>query len=145
MLNHLKSIIRPGFGVCSTQTLVEIYNTWVRISQTKVAPNHLTSSLPVNAINSTITTVVFFNQLSGSAHWSKHFFLAVFNLYCSFQTFFSDFSAEINKKRLKKNKNNIFFVFLLNPQSWLTCKSWSPPWTFFKVFVCFRLISVFFC
>ena len=27
----------------------------------------------------------------------KHFFQPFFNLYCSFQTFFSDFTAEINK------------------------------------------------
>ena len=29
---------------------------------------------------------------------------AVFNLFCSFQTLFSDFKPEINKKHLKKNK-----------------------------------------
>ena len=32
-------------------------------------------------------------------------FSAVFNFFCSFQTFFSDFMAEINEKRLKMNKN----------------------------------------
>ena len=38
--------------------------------------------------------------------WSNYFFSAVFNLFCSFQTFFSDFIDEINKKRLKMNKKN---------------------------------------
>ena len=36
--------------------------------------------------------------------WSNYFFSAVFNLFCSFQTFFSDFTPEINKKRLKKEQ-----------------------------------------
>ena len=34
----------------------------------------------------------------------KYFFSAGFNLFCSLQTFFSDFTPEINKKRWKKNK-----------------------------------------
>ena len=35
--------------------------------------------------------------------WSKHFFQQFFNLFCSFQSFFSEFTAEINKKSLKMN------------------------------------------
>ena len=79
-------------------------------------------------------------------------FSTFFVLFCWFQTFFSDFTAEINKKWTKKN------VKLSTPQSWSTCKSWSTPWggtpklslfgwfsTFFKhFFVSFRLVSVFF-
>ena len=42
--------------------------------------------------------------------WSNYFFSYIFNLFCSFQTFFSDFTPEINKKRLKKNKKNPVFV-----------------------------------
>ena len=44
--------------------------------------------------------------------WSKHFFQPFFNLFCSFQSFFSDFTAEINKKHLKMNKK-IWFCLLL--------------------------------
>ena len=56
-----------------------------------------------------------------------HFFSAVFNLFCSIQTFFSDFMAEINKKRLKKTKKlktaekSILTSFWVRaaPKSWL--------------------------
>ena len=54
---------------------------------------------------------MYFDQLLGAAHTQKLvelLFSAVFNLFCSFQTFFSDFMAEINKKRLKKNKKMVF-------------------------------------
>ena len=50
--------------------------------------------------------------------WLKYFFSAVFKLFCSFQTFFGDFTAEINKKCLKKNKKRKVFVY---SSSWLTC------------------------
>ena len=53
---------------------------------------------------------------------STSYFLAVFNLFSSFQTFFNDFTLEINKKRVKMN---VFFYILLTPQSWSTCKSWT--------------------
>ena len=46
--------------------------------------------------------VVYFDQLLGAVcnlKLVKLLFSAVFNLFCSFQTFFSDFTAEINKKR----------------------------------------------
>ena len=33
-------------------------------------------------------------------------FFSFFNLFCSFQTFVSDFTPEINKKRLKKKKKS---------------------------------------
>ena len=72
--------------------------------------------------------VVYFDQLSGAVcTWKlvKPFFQPFFNLFCSFQSLFSDFTAEINKKRLKMNQKN---VVLSTPQSWLTCKSWSTPW-----------------
>ena len=60
------------------------------------------------------THVVYFNQLLGAARtWKlvKTLFSAVFNLFCLFQTFFSDFMAEINKKHLKKNQKIIFFAY----------------------------------
>ena len=52
------------------------------------------------------TGVVYFDQLSGASFqalqapesWSKHFLSAVFNLFCSFQTFFN-----ILKKFIFKN------------------------------------------
>ena len=40
--------------------------------------------------------------------WSKYFFSAIFNLFGSFQTFFSDFTPEINKKCVKMNM--FFFI-----------------------------------
>ena len=51
--------------------------------------------------------VVYLDQLLGDARTqklAKTFFQPFFNLFCSFQSFFSDFTAEITKKRLKMNK-----------------------------------------
>ena len=48
-------------------------------------------------------TVVYFARLLGAARTQilvELLFSAVFNLFCSFQTIFSDFTPEINKKRL---------------------------------------------
>ena len=47
--------------------------------------------------------VVYFDRLLGAACTQKLvelLYSAVFILFCSFQTFFSDFTAEINKKRV---------------------------------------------
>ena len=44
--------------------------------------------------------------------WSKPFFSVVFPPFCSFQSFFSDFTAEITKKRLKMNKKMWFCLLL---------------------------------
>ena len=47
------------------------------------------------------SVVVYFDQLSGACSTRKlveTFFQPFFDLFCSFQTFFSDFTAEINKK-----------------------------------------------
>ena len=65
-----------------------------------------------------------FQVLRAPESWSKPFFQTFFNLLCSFQSFFSDFTAEINKRCLKMNQKN---VVLSTPQSWSTCKSWSTP------------------
>ena len=49
-------------------------------------------------------SVVYFDQLSGACStWKlvELLFSAVFNLICSFQTFFSDFMPKIDKKCLK--------------------------------------------
>ena len=43
---------------------------------------------------------------------SKHFFQPFFNLFCLFPSFFSDITAEINKKRLKINKKMWFCLLL---------------------------------
>ena len=51
-------------------------------------------------------TVVYFDQirvLHAPKSLSKYFF-AIFILFCLFSTFFSDFTPEIKKKRLKMNK-----------------------------------------
>ena len=45
-----------------------------------------------------------FRVLAAPESWSKHFFQPFFNLFCSFQSFFRDFTAEINKKQTKKSK-----------------------------------------
>ena len=59
--------------------------------------------------------VVYFDQLSGAGHTQKvvkQLFPAVFNLFCSFQTFFSDFTPEINKKTPQnEQKRNLFSYF----------------------------------
>ena len=55
---------------------------------------------------------MFFDQLSSAARTQKlvkTLFSAVFNSFCSFQNFISDFTAEINKKRLKKYKKMCVF------------------------------------
>ena len=73
------------------------------------------------------STVVDFDQLLGAVCTQKlveTFFQPFFNLFCSFQSFFSDFEAEITKNIWKWTKN----VVLSTPQSWLTYKSWSTPW-----------------
>ena len=56
---------------------------------------------------------MYFDQLLGAERTQKlveTFFSAVFNLICSFQSFFSDFTAEINKKRLKMNQKKRGFT-----------------------------------
>ena len=55
--------------------------------------------------------VVYFDQLLSAGRTQKLVELllsAIFNLFCSLKTFFNDFTAEINKKRLKMNKKVIF-------------------------------------
>ena len=57
--------------------------------------------------------VVYFKQLLGDACTQKlveTFFQPFFNLFRSFQSFFSDFTAEIKKKRQKMNKKVFFFI-----------------------------------
>ena len=44
-----------------------------------------------------------FRVLRATESWSNYFFSAVFKLFCSFFTFFSDFTYEINKKCPKIN------------------------------------------
>ena len=63
------------------------------------------------ACSTILVCVVYFDQLLGAVSTQKLvklLFPALFNLFCSFQTFFSDFTDEINKKRLKKNKKMVF-------------------------------------
>ena len=58
-----------------------------------------------------ILNVVYFHQLLGDActqELVKTLFSAVFNLFCSFQTFFSDFRAEITEKYLKMIQKTYF-------------------------------------
>ena len=52
-----------------------------------------------------------FQVLRTPESWSKPFFQPFFNLICSFQSFFSDFTAEI-KKHLKMNKKTWFYLLL---------------------------------
>ena len=56
---------------------------------------------------SSLEGVVYFNQLLGAARTQKLvelLFFSRFQAFCSSSTFFSDFTAEINKKRLKLNR-----------------------------------------
>ena len=58
--------------------------------------------------------IVYFNQLLGAVRTQKLFkqlFSAVFNLFCSFKTYFSEFMAEINKKRLKTAEKVVWPAF----------------------------------
>ena len=59
---------------------------------------------------------MYFDQLLGAAHTRKLIellFSAVFKLFCSFPTFFSDFMSEINRNFWKRTKNVGFFSFCL--------------------------------
>ena len=57
---------------------------------------------------------VFWPAFGCCAHpktdWTT-FFSVVFNLFCSFPTFFSDFKSEINKNFWKQTKKYVFSVF----------------------------------
>ena len=58
---------------------------------------------------------MYFDKLLGAVRTQKLvklFFSAVFKLFCSFETFFSDFRREINKKRLKRTKKKCFCLLL---------------------------------
>ena len=55
----------------------------------KICPSYLLCILPS------------FWVLRAPESWSKYFFWAAFNLFCSFQTFFSDFTSGIKKTRLQ--------------------------------------------
>ena len=70
---------------------------WQRFNNPGESLNHLWPNC--------LLDVVYFNQLSGAAHTQKLaelLFSAILNLFCYFKTFFSDFTAEINKKHPKK-------------------------------------------
>ena len=72
-------------------------------------------------------SVVYFDQPLGAAHSQKLvelLFSAIFNLFCSFQTFSVISRLKSTKNIWKRTKN----MFLSTPQSWSTCKSWSTPW-----------------
>ena len=92
--------------------------------------------------------VVYFDQLSGACStWMlvKLLFSAVFNLFCSFQTFFSDFTAEINKNIWKWTKKGDFVYSskLVDYQrGYLKIVLFRLIFYFFNVFFSFRLISV---
>ena len=89
--------------------------------------------------NNIVGTVVYFDQLSGAAStWKlvEILFFAVFNLFCSFQSFVSDFKAEINKNRLKMNKESwkrlkksISTSFQVLQAQQETTKAHAPSWT----------------
>ena len=85
-----------------------------------------------------IPYVVYFDQLLGTVCAQKLvelLFSAVFNLFCSFQTFFSDFKSEINKKRLKKHNKKS--PFLSTPQSW-----WTPWGGTLNLLFCGRFFDI---
>ena len=67
--------------------------------------------------------------------WSNYFFSAVFNLFCSCQSFFSDLTAEINKKRLKMNKKRgfVYSSKLVNMQKLVDSLRGYPKIVFFQL------------
>ena len=123
-----------------------------------IRSNVLTLSTQViNVINVTELIVVYLDQLWGAAcTWKlvEILFSAVFNLFCSFQTFFSDFMPEITKKLVKLNVFFSYFAYsskLGDMQKLVDSLRVYPKIVFFgwfllfkTFFVIFWLISVFF-
>ena len=58
----------------------------------------------------------------------RNTFFSRFQLFLFILNPFQWFHHWNQQKRLKKNKKKCFFCFLLTPQNWSTCKSWSSPW-----------------
>ena len=61
-----------------------------------------------------VAYVVYFDQLLGAARTQKlvEQLFQPFSAFFSFQTFLNDFTAEINKKCLKKNNKNCLCLLL---------------------------------
>ena len=104
----------------SSEILESKFNFWNKISLRAVSscPNQV--SVTFNLSDSTLKTflpmnVVYFDQLSGTACTQKLvklLFSVIYKLFCSFITFFSNFTPEINKKGLKMNKKTCFCLLL---------------------------------
>ena len=101
----------------SNRGMLSNYQVMIATQDTRPSLPDTENTLPfVKGKRQVLCIWTSFWVLPAPKSWSKHFFSSVFNLFCSFQTFFNDFKAEITEKRLKMNK------------SWSTCKSWLTPW-----------------
>ena len=101
LLTHFKSCTRSALDIhdCKKTRKLKFKNFWAQCLE----PSNC-SFVQITLI-AFYSTVVYFDQLLGAARTQKLvelLFSAVFNLFCSFQTFFSDFMPEINKKLQKR-------------------------------------------
>ena len=104
-----------------------------------------------NIIKSSIIYVVYFNQLSGTARTQilvEKLFKAVFNLFCSFKTFFSDFTSEIKKKTSEneqKKTKNFFHSCLLfktnNMQMLVDSLTGYHEFVFYRLIICWKRLK----
>ena len=81
-----------------------------------------------------------FDQFLGAARTQKlieTFFQLFFNLFGSFQSFFSDFTDEINKKRLKMNKkcDFVYSSKLVDMQKLVDSLRGYPEIVFFQLII----------
>ena len=79
------------------------------------------------SISRLLCILTSFWVLGAPESWSNYFFSAVFNLSCSFQTISKDFTPEINKKNLKKNKKKNGFCLLPHKKGWKRLKKVVRP------------------
>ena len=91
---------------------VELKENVLKYASNIMQPKCKSSSIRQSSlIKMTNMSVVYFNQLSGAAR-TQNLVSAVVKLFCSCFTFFSDYTPEINKKRLKMNKKTCFCLLL---------------------------------
>ena len=76
--------------------------------------------------------------LAATKSWLKHFFQPFFKLFCSFQSFFSDFTAEINKKWTKKH-DFVYSSKLVDMQKLVDSLRGYLKFVFFRLYFCFEM------
>ena len=75
--------------------------------------SHISTAAENSHLNTQMLCIsTSFWVLRAPKSWPKHFFQTFFNLFCSFQIFFIDFTAEINKNVWKWTKKTWFCPLL---------------------------------